>query len=396
MLKCLFVVFSCLWGAHAHANNTEDLQSYLHELLEKKLLDNTDLTFFLTQLKLGHLINPMTCEPCTSIQLIHKANLDLFLEVGDYELPALANWVSRLIEDHEQDSRDRSQVQEETKRLLKVQNTTVSIGQNHACAIDYDKKVQCWGDGSLLQVVPDDLGPVSSLAACYYGTCAVMESGDVRCWGLDSIKSAVPKDLPRPAQISCGYYDACIIDELGKVRCWGPNQSLLENFPDDEPISYIHVSAYRVYAVSESGNLYCRGNNPCDEGIPKDLKPVKRISSGSLHTCAVQQDGEVRCWNTRPSRYKGHPTNNLRNVQDITIGQSDTCILESDGKVRCWRTQDLWLVSSPIAIDEVVRIFGGGELTCALDRKGKLSCWGHLANSRLNAVPPNLKVKIEL
>lgn len=73
---------------------------------------------------------------------------------------------------------------------------SVSVGNAHACAIDSENALYCWGDNDYLQLglgpsmgstpiptrIPLDL-PVRSVSAGTFGTCATTTSGAVFCWG---------------------------------------------------------------------------------------------------------------------------------------------------------------------------------------------------------------------
>ncbi|HEX8122278.1 MAG TPA: hypothetical protein VF549_13535 [Solirubrobacteraceae bacterium] len=140
---------------------------------------------------------------------------------------------------------------------------SVSIGDNHACAILDDATVRCWGIGSSGALgygneanVGDDEaatagGPVSlgagrtakAIAVGQVHTCAILDDDTMRCWGLgaygeqgvgeradvgdDELPSDVPV-IPRPSgravvALAPGAEFSCWRLDDGNVRCTGWN-----------------------------------------------------------------------------------------------------------------------------------------------------------------------------
>lgn len=119
---------------------------------------------------------------------------------------------------------------------------SVSAGQGHACGIDLQDVLWCWGRN-----VRSELGTtstehqerspvrvmdgVSSVVAGAFSTCAV-KSGEVFCWGDTPIDDATGERIvaPQPVKLAVGgtaravdvqWFHACALTTDERVFCWG-------------------------------------------------------------------------------------------------------------------------------------------------------------------------------
>src|SRR6185369_9779730 len=114
----------------------------------------------------------------------------------------------------------------------------------HACAIDGDGGVWCWGDNDYAQagspvsapVAPQKvslIAPATAIAAGGYHTCALIKSGvggDLWCWGKNnhgqfgvnptSMEVLAPSHIGDGfSQLSAGEYHTCGLWN-GMAYCW--------------------------------------------------------------------------------------------------------------------------------------------------------------------------------
>ncbi len=126
--------------------------------------------------------------------------------------------------------------------------TAVSVGQAHACAVDDDDAVVCWGAGDFGQLgtghdtssTPEVVAGVSGASQVGAGTqhsCALVTGGAVKCWGDDargqlgdgggdsSGGAVVTAQASLGTQLAVGGFHACVTlsSGPGQVRCWGDN-----------------------------------------------------------------------------------------------------------------------------------------------------------------------------
>jgi hypothetical protein len=131
------------------------------------------------------------------------------------------------------------------------QATDIAVGEQHACALNEDKTVDCLGlsfsgeagvdpiklrsgEERIERTPVRGLADVASIALGGAFSCALSERGAVSCWGNNSagqlgggsaITNASPLrvDLPRPASaLAAGKLHACAaVGDEKKLVCWG-------------------------------------------------------------------------------------------------------------------------------------------------------------------------------
>ena len=137
----------------------------------------------------------------------------------------------------------------------------VDVGGEHACAVDSDGNLWCWGNndagqlgtgnnvGTNLPIQIDGVTNVAEVACGGAHTCVRFTDGSVQCWGAnfegqvgdgeevgshdrctigggseDCILSPVDVTLPAPAlHLSASFANSCAILQNNRVFCWGEN-----------------------------------------------------------------------------------------------------------------------------------------------------------------------------
>jgi len=140
----------------------------------------------------------------------------------------------------------------------------LAVGDQHACAIDQDAALWCWGENGAGQLGtgddpsdhPDPLVVAAgtrwiAVSAGARHTCGIQEDASLWCWGdgedgqLDGTVGAsasAPERLAgatRWAVVAAGARHTCALDEAGALSCWGDNQTgalgLGDTLPRDAP-----------------------------------------------------------------------------------------------------------------------------------------------------------------
>jgi alpha-tubulin suppressor-like RCC1 family protein len=237
-----------------------------------------------------------------------------------------------------------------------------------ACALTNAGDVWCWGNNRFGQLgdgtTIDSAAPVkvlgltggnTSIAVGDNHACVLTASGGVRCWGLDTFGQAgsgtltdtsPPVDVVGLASgvtaIDAGGNQSCALLVDGGVKCWGHNWQ---------------------------GNL--GDGTKDDSSLPVDVKglagSVVAVAAGGAHTCALTGEGGVTCWgkgdsgslgdgemstSTSPVAVSGLKTG----VTGVTAGGSHACALMSDGTVRCWGYNAFGQLGSDAALDPNIPI----------------------------------------
>ena len=280
----------------------------------------------------------------------------------------------------------------------------ISAGGSHACAIEANGRVLCWGrnesaqlgdglrnDSSIPhQVVGLDSGFVA-LSSAFNQTCALSEGGDVWCWGFNlSIQFRNPAHAYQRIPI--------------QVHNFGPNVRALASGFD------------RTCAITSNGAAMCGGSNKNGElgdgTTERRSEPVtvlgleagvKAICAGFYHSCAITSEDGVVCWgstNAATALYGSGlpswqptpmPAEGLETgVNAISCGSFHTCAITANGEAHCWganggllgdgTTTNRAIPTKVVGLNSPVRAIAAGPgVTCAITEQDETYCWG--ANS---------------
>lgn len=248
--------------------------------------------------------------------------------------------------------------------------STITVGDEFACALDSVDDFFCWGANSSGQLTTGDfvssstpegttldratlktpLLGVNSIVGGELHSCVLTDAGEVLCWGDNGggqlgVGDKVDREYPTPVNAPVGetgvlsgviqlvgnYFTTCALLDSQEVACWGFNRkgqtgSGTGNFDEVTP----------AYVVLGAGNL----------------EDVVQISAGHQHVCATTSLGEVFCWgfNRLGQLGDGSITNRpipvsvrgpggvgfLTNVVSVHAGNEHSCALIDDGSMYCW------------------------------------------------------------
>lgn len=283
----------------------------------------------------------------------------------------------------------------------------VSVGLRVGCATDAAGAVSCWGRpeyGSLgfetradeervdtARAVTATRGPVVALSVGHAHACAVQVDGTVRCWGgrLNRECSAMlgtdPVDLgpegvtvegiDDAVDVASGPHGSCVIHETGRVSCWGCG-----------PVA--------VDPGTEAGE---RGHTRTP--LPVDgIEDAVKLSVGLVHACAIEASGRLLCWGrgsygrlatggNDPEDFAPRPFAGIEDARDVAVGFGFTCVVRDSGRVSCvgqsgWGT--LGRESDRLFEPELEEVAGLEDVialdsfyhSCALRDDGRVFCWG--------------------
>jgi alpha-tubulin suppressor-like RCC1 family protein len=276
--------------------------------------------------------------------------------------------------------------------------SAVSMGYEFSCA--YDGAVKCWGAGSSGQL-GDGNGatspsPVTALLTAptgvafpkhgHWHACAIETDKTVWCWGFDKdgalglgTSSEVAHDTPEQVvqvagaeQLALGEFHACALLTGGTAKCWGYS------------------------GWGELGNSNASGAEPTALEVT-GLSGAKQLAAGQQFTCAVMADDSAACWGKGSAGQLGNgtmtfstspsPVSNLANVKQVACGFTHACAVQLDGAVWCWGNNDYGQLgdgsmtesSSPVPVagmPPVVQVATGFYHSCAVTYGGATYCWG--------------------
>ena len=256
--------------------------------------------------------------------------------------------------------------------------SAAAVGRRHACAIDVDHHLYCWGDnghgqlGTTAAITPTQVGSAawSAIAAGGDHSCGISD-GHAFCWGLDTSGQVdgtggddvlKPRLVPLPIgappldEVTAGMYASCARG-LGHVYCWGDPRVTGATSAAIEigAATWKHVAAGfdQVCAIDGDDHAWCWGANDGGQlGIPASAQALPAqlatellatdIAAGSRASCAILA-GQVWCWGSGdvPAVDKAPPTRMIDGDDwtGIAVGTRSACASRASGTT-CWGTAE--------------------------------------------------------
>lgn len=330
---------------------------------------------------------------------------------------------------------------------------TLAVGYEHACALDSTRSIWCWGLNDVGQLgirragtkqLPAEVtSPAVSFVQISGGSrhaCGVDSNQRLWCWGGNlngelGIGSAL--DQPSVVQVgtaldwravSAGTQHTCAIRESGTLWCWGTSadgalglgstQSTLTPMQVGSASDWLSVSASNKHtcAIRADHTLWCWGDAALfdpDTTASNTREPVQvggaqdweTIAAGSTHQCGTRLDGTLWCWgsndmgqlgqgNQRPATAPARVGSGTQ-WASVQVRHRGTCGLQDDQTLWCWGVHTLGQAGVGGAEAESIlqpRQVGtyadwtsmgiGDNHGCGV-RQSKLWCWGYgTANGR--------------
>jgi len=272
---------------------------------------------------------------------------------------------------------------------------TVDTGGAHACGIQQDGSLWCWGANESGQLglgdttdrsVPTQVGTRldwASVAAGSSHTCALTTSGLRYCWGSNDsgqlgLNNTTGTTAParRPGEhltwlsITSGGATTCGITTSSALYCWGNN---------------------------DFGNLGV--GDTTNRVAPTGLGTGWATVDGGLeHTCGVTVDGTGYCWGLGFGGALGVGDTDSRLVptavagdgawRSISAGEYDSCGISSGAHLYCWGLNDFGELGVGVgdtqsrSVPTIVSthawssVSAGGLHSCGLYTNGTRFCWG--------------------
>ncbi len=297
----------------------------------------------------------------------------------------------------------------------------ISAGATHACAIDTEGQVFCWGDN-------------------HFGQLGVPDTGEV-CGRGDSARkcSRTPVHVEMESaavSIGAGEHITCAADAEGAAWCWGMlREPGPMRVPIDVALAGISVGGDTVCGLDSEAGIHCWRWMEMSAGVtsPSEEQGWTSLTAGTRHACALDADGRAFCWGSDADGALGFGTGNHdkyverpagpvvggQRFRQLVTSTKRTCGIDRDGALYCWGRvseadgDDECLDSNGVAgtnecvtrpqhVQSQVRfrlVAVGDAHQCGLTIDGELLCWGandagQLGNGRLDATSKATPVRI--
>lgn len=318
----------------------------------------------------------------------------------------------------------------------------IAAGDAHACLVDGDGTLFCWGANDRGQLglgdlrtrarpTPLDLGAGRSVQQIDGGrahTCAVISNGPnstVSCWGNNSngqvgngeaSESPVvsPTTVPGTAgavEVAAGPNHTCARFEDGGVRCWGSNAA---GESSGTPGAGDVLAPTSVSQVEGAIALDVGGNNP---------------EASLRHSCAIgssEGNPQTWCWGANDQGQLGSDgglplafPGDAEPVQ-VALGARESCASAAPGELMCWGfnlppgtlgigVDSVENVTAPVLVEATVlppvtslagprlpTLAAGDSYRCFLDPSTRPFCVGNNAEGRLGSASSNTETPVSV
>jgi len=329
---------------------------------------------------------------------------------------------------------------------------SLGLGEYFSCAVRTDGSLLCWGQNDRDQTGTGLIGDVArptavqaagiddwlSVEGALTHACGIQSDHTLWCWGDNeagklgndsTIDSNVPVQAAPPSAdwqaVAPGFVHTCALKQNGTVWCWGRSVSgQLGNGSTDVDGSQTPVRAgsasnhtavtsgeQHTCALSADETLWCWGNNAAGqvgigsvairEPVPKQVGGAGdawiSVSAGWYHTCAVKRPGTVFCWGEGSSGAAGPNADDEQRVPiavdsatdwvSVAAGDEHTCARKQNGTLWCWGdnpggvlgdgTQDPSETPVQVTGSGWLAVAAGGYHNCAVNVAGEAHCWGN-------------------
>ncbi|WP_376695728.1 RCC1 domain-containing protein [Wenzhouxiangella sp. EGI_FJ10305] len=278
----------------------------------------------------------------------------------------------------------------------------VSTGENHACAVDADGSVWCWGwngrgqlgigntisQSRAQQVVGESAGILSGIVQVTTGrehTCAATKDGDAWCWGqgnagqLGNGESGFDASSSIPVRIRRN--EANSLTNVFNVSAFDSSTcAVVSDGGQNQGYCWGSASSGRLGNGEFSGNFVFPqqiriADGTADGGPLDQLHSIGQAGGGGTgsgdHACAARKDGSAWCWGSGDVGQLGNGVAQPMSIsRAVRVYQDRLDRFGADGGVLTRVAQ----VSTSM-----------DEFSCAVDSGGRAWCWGYNPSGQLGS-----------
>ena len=244
---------------------------------------------------------------------------------------------------------------------------SVSAGFSHSCGLRSDETIACWGDNSLGQSTPRE-GRYRSVAAGGWHSCGLQSDETVECWGNNNDGQSEPPEREFSA-IAAGGHHSCGLQSDGTIACWGSNSDGQIDAPTGSFSAVVAGDRFSCGLRNDSRVVCWGGNNAGQTQAPAGM--FTSITAGGWHSCGLSNDMNLTCWGDNAQNQSRAPK---LAFTAVSAGYGLSCGVTPNNHVACWGDVNEWSTSAPDGDYRAVDV--GESHMCALDTDDSISCWG--------------------
>lgn len=237
------------------------------------------------------------------------------------------------------------------------------------CTLELDGRPRCFGTNALAHA---PAGPFTAMSVGIDHACALNDAGAVTCWGSNLLDKSTPPAGLTWKKVVTGPRHSCGLTTAGTARCWGANPTRLEPAPEG-PFADLASGDFYACAVRIDGGATCWGA-ALEGGAALPVGAVSSVLASGERTCWFDAMGRAQCTGA-PHAGLAQPPMGL---SQATMGREGLCGVVPGGGLFCASS-----VADPVPSSSLrVRSMSG---TCAIDTAGTGQCFGR---GRAEPVPP--------
>jgi cysteine-rich repeat protein len=259
------------------------------------------------------------------------------------------------------------------------QQARLDIGGTHACVLEDDSEILCWGSATYDQTQASTGTDYVQVTAGNRHSCALRDDSTLTCWGSDGSGRATPP-AGNFTVVEAGESHTCGLLEDQTISCWGSNLSG-RSTPPAGTFAALGVGHANNCAIDTAGALTCWGSQLHGRSDPPQTGTFTSTSCGDRHCCGIRNGGTAECWGADGDGQLQVPPGEL--FSSIGAGFRHTCGLTTDARALCWGAGTYGQDEDPAG--DFVALSVGWHTNCAFRTDGTLHCWGRAADNLTTA-----------